>query len=76
MRPIKVENKDIKDAIQSGYSYIQVGDRKFLLMEVENAEHTENYKVKDPHEEKKLLQALEDDNPLLSEEEINNILGR
>ncbi|PWA09261.1 hypothetical protein DCC39_13475 [Pueribacillus theae] len=75
MKPIIVDNKDIKMAIQSGHSYIQVGNRKFLLMEVEEVNEGDCYNVTDPEEEKQLRLALEGDNPVLSEEEINKMLG-
>ena len=76
MKPIKIDNLDIKKVIQSGNSYIQVGERKFLLMEVENAKETDCYEVTDPDEEKQLLKALNENNPILSEEEIKNKLGK
>jgi hypothetical protein len=66
LNPIKIENEDIQYAINSGENYIQVGERKFLLIEVEQVK--ENiYEVTDSEEEELLLQALkEDENPLLS----------
>ncbi|MFZ3591931.1 hypothetical protein ACOI1C_22730 [Bacillus sp. DJP31] len=75
MNPIKVENEDIQYAIKSGENYIQVGERKFLLVEVEQIK--ENiYEVTDSEEEELLLQALEEDeNPLLSNKEITSMLG-
>lgn len=75
MKPIKVDNLDLKKIIQSGNYYIQVGHRKFLLMEVENAREADCYEVTDPEEEKQLLKALNGPNPILSEDEINRILG-
>lgn len=75
MKPIKVDNIDLKKIIQSGNSYIQVGHQKFLLMEVENAKEADCYEVTDPEEEKQLLKALNEQNPILSEDEINRILG-
>jgi hypothetical protein len=75
LNPIKIKNEDIEYAINSGENYIQVGERKFLLIEVEQVK--ENiYEVTDSEEEELLLQALaEDENPLLSNEEIVSILG-
>lgn len=75
MKPIKIDNLAMKKVIQSDNSYIQVGERIFLLTEVENVKNTNCYEVTDPQEEKRLLQALNDANPVLSEEEITNILG-
>lgn len=76
MKPIKVDHKDIRDAVKTGNSYIQVGERKFLLMEVEEANDGADYEVTNPEEEKQLLHALDGDNPILSKEEINNMLRR
>lgn len=74
MEPIRIEQDDIKKAIQSGHSYIQVGKRKYLLMEVEEVHNDDCYQVTDPEEEKQLLEALEGDNPILSEEELKKML--
>ncbi|MFI8578254.1 hypothetical protein ACIGEL_21565 [Rossellomorea aquimaris] len=74
MEPIRIDQDDVKKAIQSGHSYIQVGKRKYLLMEVEEISHDDGYQVTDPDEEKQLLKALEEDNPVLSEDEIKKML--
>ena len=74
MEPIRIEQDDIKRAIQSGHSYIQIGKRKFLLMEVEDVESGACYEVTDPEEEKQLKAALNANNPILTNEEINNML--
>ncbi|WP_428909799.1 hypothetical protein [Niallia sp. Krafla_26] len=74
MEPIRIEHEDIKKAIQSGHSYIQVGKRKFLLLEVEEVSNSDCYEVTDPEEEKQLMAALNENNPILSEEEIKMIL--
>ncbi|MGM0828999.1 MAG: hypothetical protein ACQEU4_12295 [Bacillota bacterium] len=55
MEPIRIDQDDLKRAIQSGLSYIQVGKRKYLLMEVEEVSHDDGYQVTDPDEEKQLL---------------------
>ncbi|WP_226672103.1 hypothetical protein [Rossellomorea aquimaris] len=74
MEPIRIDQDDVKKAIQSGHSYIQVGKRKYLLMEVEEVSKDHHYQVTDPDEERQLLKALEEDNPILSEEEIKKML--
>lgn len=74
MEPIRIDQDDVKKAIQSGHSYIQVGKRKYLLMEVEEVSHDDGYQVTDPDEEKQLLKALEGDNPILSADEIKRML--
>ncbi|MDQ1000625.1 hypothetical protein QFZ28_001025 [Neobacillus niacini] len=75
MKPIKVEDEEFKRAVYSGESYFQVGDRKFILFEVEQINEPNVYEVVDPEEEQKLLEALKSDNPVLSEEEINRMLN-
>jgi hypothetical protein len=74
MKPLRIDQDDVKKAIQSGHSYIQVGKRKYLLMEVEEVSHDDGYQVTDPDEEKQLLKALEGDNPILSADEIKRML--
>jgi hypothetical protein len=74
MEPIRIDQDDVKKAIQSGHSYIQVGKQKYLLMEVEEVSHDDGYQVTDPEEEKQLLKALDGDNPILSEDEIKKML--
>ena len=74
MEPIRIDQDDVKKAIQSGHSYIQVGKRKYLLMEVEEVSKDDHYQVTDSDEERQLLKALEEDNPILSEEEIKKML--
>lgn len=73
MEPIKVEDNDVKKAIQSGHPYIQVDARKYMLMEVQ--EVNAGYIVTDPEEEKLLLAALREPNPTLTDEEVKKCLG-
>ncbi|MBP2242367.1 hypothetical protein J2Z40_002941 [Cytobacillus eiseniae] len=75
MEPIIIEQDDIKNAIQSGHSYIQVGNKKFLLLEVEEINNYGYYEVTDPEEEKQLSAAINENNPILSEEEIEKMIG-
>ncbi|MCH1627737.1 hypothetical protein [Fredinandcohnia quinoae] len=74
IKRIKIENEDIKKAICSGETYIQVDNRSFLLFEVDEIEDDGVYNVADSDEEELLLSALNKDNPLLSDEEIIRIL--
>lgn len=74
MDPIKIEQKEIKEAIRSGNQYIQVGNRKFLLFEVEEVNDNNYYIVTDPEEEQQLLEALNENNQILDDEEIKNLL--
>lgn len=61
MELFNVSDKSVKKAIQSDTPYIQVGNRKFLLYEVEDISINGGYEVSDPIEEQKLLVALNDD---------------
>lgn len=74
MEPIKIENEDIKKAIESSQPYIQVGTRRFLLLEIEDINNLDCYEVTDPEEEKRLVEALNENNPILSDEEIKKML--
>lgn len=76
MKPIKIEQEGLKEAIKSGKTYIQVGNKKFLLVEVEEVNKNDFYVVSDKEEETKLLEALNKYNPILSEEEMNKSLRR
>ncbi|MGC7871941.1 hypothetical protein ACPUYX_10475 [Desulfosporosinus sp. SYSU MS00001] len=78
MRVIKIENQDILEAVNSGSSYIEIGNRKFFLFEVEQYPDTNDanvYEVTDEEEKRLLLDALEGDNPILSDSEIDKVLG-
>lgn len=79
MKAIKIQNKDVLEAVSSGSLYIEIGNRKFLLFEVEQYNdanvYANVYEVTDTEEEQLLVEALEGDNPILSDLEIDKILG-
>jgi hypothetical protein len=75
MKPIKIENRDIINAITSGDSYIEIDSRKFMLFEVEQVSDPGLYEVIDAEEKKLLLEALEGNNPILSESDVDKMLG-
>lgn len=78
MKAIKIENQDILEAVKSGSSYVEIGNRKFLLVEVEQyPDHDDAnvYEVTDNEEKRLLLEALKGDNPILSDSEIDKVLG-
>ncbi|WP_144399692.1 hypothetical protein [Bacillus sp. OxB-1] len=75
MEPIRIENHEVKKAIQSGHPYIQVDAKTYLLMEVEEVNEYVPYIVTDLEEEKRLRAALDKTNPILSEDEIKTMLG-
>lgn len=76
MKPIRIEEENLKEAINNGPAYIQVGDKKFMLMEIEQVGKDDSYVVSDPAEESKLLEAMNEYNPILSEKEISKKLKR
>ncbi len=71
MKAIKIENRDIINAITSGDSYIEIDSRKFMLFEVEQVPSSGIYE----EEKKFLLEALEGDNPILSDADVDKMLG-
>lgn len=75
MKPLKVDDEDILKAVNSGLPYIEIGNRRFLLFEVEQISETGVYEVTDVEEERLLLEALEEYNPILSDAEIDEMLG-
>ena len=75
MKVIKIQNKDVLEAVNSGSLYIEVGNRKFVLFEVEQYNDATVYEVTDTEEEHLLVEALDGDNPILSDLEIDKILG-
>ncbi len=75
MKPVKINNHEILKAINSGNGYIQIDGREFLLLEIEKIDDANAYEVTDLEEEKQLLQALSKNNPILSDKEIDSMLG-
>ena len=74
MKPLKINHKGLEKEIGAGNTYIEVGNRKFLLMEVNEVYDNNSYQVTDLEEEK-LLKALKEENPILSDDEIQALLG-
>ena len=74
MKPLKIEDQELKKAISSGDYYLEVGKRKFLLFEVEEVTNSNVYHVTNEEEKKQLLKALNEDNPILSSEEVTRLL--
>ena len=75
MKRIKIEDSKIMDAITSGDAYIEIDSRIFMLFEVEQVLGPDIYEVQDEEEKQLLLEALEGDNPILSDSEIDTMLG-
>jgi hypothetical protein len=74
MKPLKIEDPELEKAISSGEYYLEVGKRKFMLFEVEAVTDSNVYHVTNEEEKKQLLKALNEDNPILSNEEITRLL--
>lgn len=75
MRLIKIEDREMINAITSGEAYIEIDNRKFMLFEVQQALEPDRYEVKDEEEKKLLLEALEGDNPILTDADVDAMLG-
>jgi len=74
MKPLKIDHEKLQEEIKYGNPYIQVGDKKYLLMEVNEVYDVGSYEVIDPEEETMLIKSLGEDNPILSEKEIKKML--
>jgi len=75
MKPIKLNYKGLEKEIEAGNTYVQVGNQKYLLMEVNEVYGNDSYQVTNPEKEEKLLKALKEENPILSDDEIQALLG-
>ncbi|WP_099354868.1 hypothetical protein [Fredinandcohnia onubensis] len=74
MKPLKIEDQELKNAITSGDYYLEVGKRKFMLFEVEEVTDSNVYHVTDAEEKKQLLKALNEENPILSNKDVTRLL--
>ncbi len=75
MKRIKIEDRSVIDALTSGDAYIEVDDRKFMLFEMEKITESDRYEVVDEEEKQLLLESLQGDNPILSDSEVDAMLG-
>lgn len=73
MKPLKIDHEELEKEIHSGNSYIQLGKKRYLLMEVNEVYDVNSYEVTDS-EEAMLLKALREENPILSDKEIKKNL--
>jgi len=76
LKLVKFENEELISAINTGDAYIQIGNRKFMLFEIEEVPQAGYYEVTDPDEEVLLLEAMESYNPSLSKQELLEQLSR
>ncbi|HEY0827440.1 MAG TPA: hypothetical protein VGE40_05060 [Bacilli bacterium] len=76
MKLIKLDNDELSSAIKHGDTYIQVGSRKFMLFEIEEVNQSGYYEVTDPEEERLLFEAMNEDNPFLSTQQVLEQLAR
>lgn len=70
MKLVRLDNEELSNAITDGDTYIQVGNRKFMLFEVEEVSQPGYYEVTDSEEEMLLSEAINGDNPSLSKQEV------
>lgn len=73
MEPKRIDQDDVKKAIQSVYMHPNQQKEVFINV-IEEVSYDDSYQVTDPNEEKQLMKALEEDNPILSETEIKRLL--
>ena len=66
-KPIHIRDAEVIRAIEEGADYLVIGQRRFLLVEVEEATE-EAYHVTDPDELALIREALRDTSPRLSGE--------
>ncbi|MDA8211684.1 MAG: hypothetical protein M0021_07405 [Clostridia bacterium] len=76
MKLVRLDNEELSNAITDGNTYIQVGNRKFMLFEVEEVSQPGYYEVTDSEEEMLLSEAMNGDNPSLSKQEVLEQLSR
>jgi len=75
LKPIKLENQELIETVKEGKTpYVQIGNHKFLLFEVDQVTESDYYEVTDPEEKKQSLKALKYDNPVLTNTEVNEML--
>lgn len=67
-KAIRIRDGELARALESGAEYLIVGQRRFLLVEVDDTGH-EVYDVTDPEEIELVLEAMQDTGPVLSGEE-------
>lgn len=75
MKPLKIDHEELEKEIHCGNPYIQVGKKRYLLMEENEVYDVNSYEVTDLEEGAMLIKALEEDNPVLSDKEIKKMLG-
>lgn len=76
MKVVKLENEELSRAILQGNPYIEIGSRKFMLLEVGETSQHDYYEVTDPEEEQLLLEAMNGDNASFSKQEVLEQLSR
>jgi hypothetical protein len=75
MKLIKLENEELNKAVSDGDLFVQIGNRKFVLFEVEEIGQSDYYDVTDPEEEKLLLEALNDDTNSYNTQKVLKLLS-
>ncbi|CAM3239715.1 hypothetical protein FITA111629_11885 [Filibacter tadaridae] len=76
MKFVQLENEELANAVATGDAFIQIGNRKFMLFEIEEASQTGNYEVVDSEEKLLLQEAMNNYNPPVSKQEILKRLAR
>lgn len=72
-KPIHIRDTEVIRAIEDGADCLVIGQRRFLLVEVDEATE-ETYRITDPEEAELVRQALKDTSPRLSGEAARDYL--
>lgn len=68
-KEIYVHDEKLIRAVEEGAEYLVIGQRRFLLVEMDDTADTEPYRVTDPEEISMLRRALQNSEPLLTGDE-------
>jgi hypothetical protein len=72
-KPIHIRDADVIRAIEQGADFVVIGQRRFLLVEVDEATQ-DAYQVTDPEDVALVREALQDTSPRLSGEAARDYL--
>lgn len=64
-RAVRIQDEELRRALEAGTDYLIVGNRRFLLVEVVDQGECQFYDVTDPEEIQVLDEALQDTSPTL-----------
>ncbi|HEY3365715.1 MAG TPA: hypothetical protein VGK74_11720 [Symbiobacteriaceae bacterium] len=68
-KSVRVLDTELIRAVEEGAEYLVIGQRRFLLVAVDDSPSEESHEVTDPHEIALIRKALANTRPLLSGDE-------